>query len=129
MTGRRTIAMWVVSAVAAWVLAAGVATVLLPAPSWRALTAGWGLAVANAALARVLHRRAVGVPRLPFFFWGVAGNVLRVVAVLCILVAVISAHKAVRGAFVISVFTGIFVFLPAEIAELFRTQDEQKRTH
>ena len=87
------------------------------------------VAAANAAAASVLHRKAVGATRMRFILWGIVGNSLRAMAVLCILIAVIFAHKAVRGTFVVSVFTGIFVFLPAEIAALFRAQDEQKRTH
>jgi hypothetical protein len=88
---------------------------------------GWATAAANAAAACAINRRAVGRARRDFLLWGCLGNSLRIAALLGILAAVIFAHKAIRGSFLVSVLTGVFVFLPAEIAELFRSQDVPKR--
>ena len=120
---------WGGSAVAALALAVGLVSLLFSPPAWPAVPAGWLVAVVNAAAARAIHRKAVGATRQRFILWGIVGNSLRMVAVLCILLAVIFAHKAVRGTFIVSVFAGIFALLPAEIVELFRIQDEQQRTH
>jgi hypothetical protein len=111
---------WILAGFAAGLLGSGLTFFLPDGASWGALAAGWWTALVNALVARGLNRRAAGSGRQAFLSWGLIGNVLRIVTLLGILVAVISAHRAVRSSFFASFFAGLFVFMAVEITELFR---------
>jgi hypothetical protein len=80
--------------------------------------AGWGVALANAGTAHWMNRRAVGPHSWAFIRWGIAGNILRMVALLGILLSVIFLCEAGRGSFLTAVFVGFFVFMVVEIVNL-----------
>jgi hypothetical protein len=111
---------WLAAGIAAACVALLITLFLPDDGSWPALAAGWGAAFLNALVARGINRRAMGTGRQAFLRWGVIGNVLRILALLGILIAVIFAHRAVRSSFFASFFAGLFVFMSVEITELFR---------
>jgi hypothetical protein len=119
---------WVGGAALSAVLAVILAVALLPRVSPLALTLGWGVALLNALLARVIHHRAVGAPSQDFIVWGIAGNVLRMAGVLGIFAAVIYGQRLARDAFFVGVFTGVFVFMAIELAGLYRSQGAAGKT-
>jgi hypothetical protein len=98
----------------------GIAAFLPQGVIWAALAAGWLVAVGNAILARVINRRAVGCPRDAFLRWAVGGNALRVAALLAVFAAVALRSGSGRDSFLAGGFSGLFVFMILEIAELLR---------
>lgn len=119
---------WAGGAALSAVLAVILAAVLLPRVSPLALALGWGVAVLNAILARVIHHRAVGAPRKDFIAWGIVGNVLRMMGVLGIFAAVVYGQRVARDAFFVGVFTGLFVFMALELVGLYRSQGAAGKT-
>lgn len=110
--------------ITAWVVAS-----LMPGGvHWGGLVAGWLVGLANAGTARFLNRRAVGTGSWAFIRWGIAGNILRMVALLAILLAVVFTKYDGKGSFIAAVFIGFFIFLLAEIADLNQRDGRNRET-
>jgi hypothetical protein len=119
--------MWGGAVLASLALGAGAMVAYGRPPVWPVAMMGWLTAVANAAAACVLARKAVGTRGTAFLIWGIGGNCLRVVLLLAILCAFVFRFKAVRGPFLLTFFVGIFTLIPIEIVELFRYQRGRKQ--
>jgi hypothetical protein len=94
----------------------------VPVVSWLAVGAGWGVAVANSALAGWMNRRAVGAGRGAFIRWGLVANSFRVLTLMGIFAYILFSYREERGSFFISVFTSFFILMLVEVADLFRSQ-------
>jgi len=84
------------------------------------LLAGYGLALANSAVGLVINSAAMRKRREGFVAWGTAGNVLRAMTVLAIILAFRLSGMARFEPFVAAFLAGYFVFMIAEITRLSR---------
>jgi hypothetical protein len=97
------------------VLSLGFCAVASLRMAWSDLVAGWALAVLNSLTADHLNRRAVGAPGRRFLLLGVAGNLLRVVAMIATIGLWVWLSGGWAPCFLAAVLTGYVMFLMTEI--------------
>ncbi len=91
-----------------------------------AFPAGWGLALVNAAAGYAVNRRALRGRGNEFLLWAVGANALRTLLLLAIIAVFLLAGVRGREAFLAAVFSGYFVFLTAEVRDLYQAGQGEK---
>jgi len=113
---------WIGGALLAAVLSLAAVRCMLGFVPWFEMTAGWGVAVLNAAGAFLINRASVGPADQKLPLKGLFLNIIRVFILLGVLVVAFERlGKQGFCPFLVAMFSGYFVFLIGEIARLHRS--------
>lgn len=119
---------WLGAVLVAGLLGALLAWWVLPVVHGWAVLGGWGLAVANSAVARLINGRAVGGSSGAFLGWGIGANAFRMLTLVGFFVYILASFPEEKASVFTSFFTAFFILMLVEVSGLLKSQGKAGST-